>query len=325
MSRLRLAAALGAAAGLSCLAVPLGLSGVQAHDLPPQNARPGECYGKVTLPAVYGTAQRQELVREAWTETRRGAPVVQRQVRQVLVRPAGVERVRTAPVYRTVVSWVEHPGAVRRVREPARYEIVREKVQIEAGHSEWRRSDAPLAYGETSSGQTVLQATGEVVCRVWVPARYETVERRVLVSRGKTYEVVGPARRERVTRRVLVSAGGWIELHRPAVYRTEYVGRVLREGEAQVIAHGPVYRTVETQSLIRPERDGWSRVLCGGLINPAFMVRIQQALIAQGFDPGAPDGAGTPQTYAALRSFQRQHSLAQGQLTLETAQALGVM
>jgi hypothetical protein len=329
MSRLRWAVLSGAAAGLACIAAPPSLSGAQAQaqaqDQPPPNARPGECYGKVILPPVYGTSERRELVHEAWTETRRTPAVVRKTARKVLVRPARDEKVRTAPVYRTVVSWVTRPGVVRRVSEPDRYRTIREKVLVEPGHSEWRRTDAPLAYGETASGQTVLQSTGEIVCRVWVPPRYKFVEREVLVARGRTHDVVGPPRRKRVVHKVLVSKGGWTVRHRAAVYRTEYVKQVVRPGRTELVEHAPVYRIVETPVLVRPAHEGWSRVLCGGQLNPAFMAQVQQALIARGFDPGPPDGAGRPQTYAALRAFQRQHGLAQGQLTLETAHALGVI
>ena len=321
MSRLRLTAALGVAAGLACIAGPVGL---QAHDLPP-NAHPGECYGKVVLPAVFGTASREVLDHEAWTETRRTPDVVERVAQRVLVRPAEIERIRIGAVYRDEVSWIVHPGKKRWVSEPARYETVSEKVLVEAGHAEWRRTDAPLAYGETSSGQTLVQATGEVVCRVWVPARYRQVNREVLASPGRSYAVTGPGWREKVVRRIKVREGGWIERRVPAVYRTRYVGRRVRPGYAQVISHPATYRTVTSQALIQPERDGWAQVLCGGTINPAFMARVQQALISQGFDPGPPDGASRVQTYSALRLYQRQHGLAQGQLTVEAARALGVI
>jgi hypothetical protein len=321
MSRNGLAVILGAAAGLSCLA-PLA---ARAGDLPPpQNAHPGECYGKVILPAAYSTARRQELVRQAWTETQRSVAVVEKVAKRVLVRPEVIERTRTAPVYRTEVTWEQGPDEVSRINEPARYETVREKVLVSAGHAEWRRTDAPLAYGETSSGQTVLQATGEVVCRVWVPARYETVERRVKVSGGRSYEVVTPGARRRVVRQVLESAGGWTERRIAAVYRISYVERTVRSGRTRSIQHPAAYRTVETRTLVRPQREGWSRIVCGDVRSQSYVLKMQQALIAQGFDPGPADGAGRPMTYSALRSFQSKHNLPEGQITAETAQALGL-
>ncbi|HTI66206.1 MAG TPA: peptidoglycan-binding domain-containing protein [Caulobacteraceae bacterium] len=322
MSRLGLGLAVVAAAGLACVVTPLGA--VQAHDGPPPNARPGECFGRVILPPVYGDAAQRVLEQPAWTETVRGRPIVDKVVRKVLVRPAQTVRVRTRPVYRNEVSWVERPGRLRTVREPDRYRIVRDKVLVEPGHAEWRPSSAPLAYGE-SAGQTVLQPTGEVMCRVWVPARYAYSSRKVLVERGRAYQVRGPASRKKVVRRVLVRDGGWTERTVAAVYRNEIVRREVREGRSQVISHPAVYSSVHRQVLVRAESPGWARVVCGGAIAPAWMAALQQRLIAQGFDPGPPDGVGRPQTYAALRLYQRAHKLAQGQITVETAQALGLL
>lgn len=325
MSRVRFGLVAGAALGFACLAVPFGVVGVQAHDGPPAGARPGECYGQVILPPVYGQASQRVLEREAWSETVRGAAVAQQVVKKVLVRPERIERVRAAPVYRTEVSWITKPGAVRTIREPARYDIVREKVLIEEGHAEWRPATSPIAYGESRGQTTVLQATGEVMCRVWVPARYAYESHKVLVERGRTYTVRSPSRRQKIVRKVLVSEGGWTERRRPAVYRNQVVKTVVREGASRVITHPAVYSSVSKQTLIRAEGPGWAKVVCGGQLNPAWVAILQQRLIAQGFDPGPPNGYVGPQTLAALRMYQRSHNLAQGQVTVETARSLGLL
>jgi len=328
MSRLRLIGAVAAAAGLACIAAPGGFSRVAAQDVDagPPPARPGECYGRVILPAAYGTASLQVLEREGWAETVRTGPQVRRIARKVLVKPERTERVRTPAVYREEVAWVERPGKRRKVVTPARYKTVHDKVLVERGHAEWRRVDAPLAYGETrQSGQPLLQPTGEVVCRVWVPDRYETVARKVQVRPASVAWTSGPPRKVKMVRKVLVKEAGWTERRLPAVYRTEYDSRVVGPGTERIVRHPAVYRTVTEPSLIQPQRPGWAQVVCGGPLNPAFMARVQQALIRRGFDAGPPDGIERPQVYAALRLFQRQAGLAEGQLTVESARALGVL
>ena len=55
------------------------------------------------------------------------------------------------------------------------------------------------------------------------------------------------------------------------------------------------------------------------------MARMQSSLAAQGYDAGPQDGVGRPQTYEALRRFQVDHRLAAGQVTVESARALGVV
>ena len=326
MSRNGLSLSLAAVLGASCLVGP-SVTPVQARvteDLPPQ-ARPGECYGRVVTPPVYGKVSKHVLEKEAWTETRKGAPIVERETRRVLVRPAGVERVRTPAVYKNVVRWTTTPGRTRKVTEPARYKTIREKVLVEPARAEGRLTSAPRAYGETRSSQTMLQATGEVYCRVLIPAVYEYVHRRVKIAPARTYTVKGPPRKVKHVERVLVSKGGWTEKKVAAVYRTEVVKKTVRQGATKVIEHPAVYRKVEKPALVRPAGKGWALVVCGGEINPAFMAQVQSALIDAGYDPGPPNGVGHGQTYEALRRFQRDHGLAQGQLTVESARALGVL
>ncbi|MCW5600577.1 peptidoglycan-binding domain-containing protein [Nitrosomonas sp.] len=57
---------------------------------------------------------------------------------------------------------------------------------------------------------------------------------------------------------------------------------------------------------------------------PDLVRKVQQALANAGFDPGAADGISGPRTMSALKRFQNQNNLAEGQLTKETLQMLGV-
>lgn len=331
MSNARLSLSLAVVIGASSLVAPSfepvrADPGRIAPDLPPQ-ARPGECYGRVVTAPVYGKVSKEIVEREAWTETVQGPPTTQKITRRVLVRPARVERVQTPPVYKSVVRWTTKPGPRRTVTAPARYKTVTDKVLVEEARTEWRLTSAPLAYGETRIGvtQTMLQATGEVYCRVLIPARYEHVERRVKVAPARTYTVQGPPVKVKHVERVKVSDGGWTEKTIPAVYRTEVVRTVQRPGKVRVITHPAVVRTVDKPVLVRPAGEAWALVVCGGELHPAFMARVQEALIASGYDAGPPDGTGNPRTYAALRQYQRDRGLAQGQLTVESARALGVL
>ncbi|WP_305909398.1 peptidoglycan-binding domain-containing protein [Methylomarinum sp. Ch1-1] len=57
---------------------------------------------------------------------------------------------------------------------------------------------------------------------------------------------------------------------------------------------------------------------------PALVRKIQQALSDAGVNPGPIDGMMGPQTMAAVKNFQKQKGLAEGAITKETLQALGV-
>lgn len=57
-----------------------------------------------------------------------------------------------------------------------------------------------------------------------------------------------------------------------------------------------------------------------------MIMRVQAALFAQGYDPGAIDGVLSPQTKIALEIFQSRHGLkVTGAMSTETLNALGVV
>jgi hypothetical protein len=312
-----------AAMGASLIAPSLTQAG-GSPDLPAY-AKPGQCFGRVTLPAIYSTQSVRELVRKGGYKTRVVRPaVVQKTVTRVLVRPARTVKVRTPDTYRTVTrtKWV---GGRRYWKiEHAVYDTVQEKVLVEAAHAEWRPTSQPLAYGEVRPGQTLLQPTGEVFCRVLVPARYEYRVRKVLVSPERRTEIVEPGRKVVTKTRVLVKRGGLVTRSYPAVYRNKVTRKVIRPAVTEKVGGQPVYRTVQKKVLVRQEAQGWAQVFCGGALSTEFVYKVQNALASLGYDPGPIDGIDRPALYAALSRFQHDRHLARGQLTIETGRALGV-
>ncbi len=310
------------AMGAGLISPSLTLAG--GPDLPAY-AKPGQCYGRVTTPAIYSTTSVQELVRTGRKTTRLVRPaVVQKTVVRVLVRPARTVQVRGPEVYRTVNRTIITPGRRYWKVEPAVYRAVDEKVLVEAAHAEWRPSSQPLAYGETMPGQTVLQATGEVYCRVLVPPRYAHQTRQVEVSPERRTEVAEPTRTRVIRSRVLIKAGPLVTRTLPAVYRDQVTRKVTRPAVTEVVGGQSVYRTVEKRVVVREEGQGWAQVFCGGSISNDFLYKVQGALASRGYDPGPVDGIDKPSMYAAIARFQRDRNLARGQLTIETGRALGV-
>ena len=187
----------------------------------------------------------------------------------------------------------------------------------------WRPGKAPAGYGGGEPGAYRLQPTGEVWCRVKIPARYVTKVTYVQTAPGCRCEVEGPPVRKRVTRRVLVTPERTVEKQHPAVYRTVRTCEIVRSGRTWV-EHAPARYRTETH-VSRVERDGWAPVVCPDGLAPWAMARLQNALNARGYDAGPEDGHGRPQTYAALARWQRDHGMATGQITVESARALGVV
>jgi len=227
-----------------------------AHAGLPPYGKPGECYARKIRPAVYGTQTHQVLEAAAWTETRIVPAQTETVVEQVVVTPEVVERVWREPVYREDVRWESSPGPSRWVHEPPRYQHVRETVVLEPGRYAWQKQ---------FNGYT------EIYCKVWVPPRQGVVDREVMVSPGRDYEVRDPPVKRQIVVRSLVSEGGWSETRRPAVYRTETRLRVISPERTVSVAHPARYRTEAAPVLISAEAEEWVRVACQ---HPAPPVRL---------------------------------------------------
>ena len=109
--------ALGVLASAAVIAADSDKMGAAAGaGLLPPNARAGECYAKVMVPAEYKTVDEKVVVAEA--------------SQKIEVIPAKYE-------------WTEVRVPIQQESEklvavPARFETIEEKVEIEAAHTQWR-------------------------------------------------------------------------------------------------------------------------------------------------------------------------------------------
>jgi hypothetical protein len=281
------------------------------------------CYGRVLLPGHDEVVSQRVLQSPAREERHVIAAVVQRTVRRILVHPAQVERKVVPAEYRTEVHTYQIPGVRRWVQTQAQYTTVTERVLVSPGRWVWERHYGPMSSAPAQPGQTIVEPTGEIMCKVWCPARYEDVQRQVLAAPGRRYAIQTSITRKSV-RRVLVHAAEVLERTVPAVYRDEITTHVVRAARIEVRRIDPVYGMVQSRRIV-PGGEGWSPVVCGGPLSVAAMQRMQASLAQRGYDPGPADGQGRPQTYDALRRFQMDNHMAAGQITVESACALGVI
>lgn len=154
--------------------VPMAPAGSQG-DVPP-NAKPGECYAKVLIPAVRETTNERVQVSEE---------------RKVLARiiPAKYE-IRTE---RVQVS--EEKKVLARI-VPAQYETTTERVLVTPARTYWKAGHGPITRKD--------EVTGEIMCLVEEPAVYKNVEKRVLVAEEKPEYKMVPAEFKTIEKRVLV-------------------------------------------------------------------------------------------------------------------------
>jgi PBP1b-binding outer membrane lipoprotein LpoB len=68
----------------------------------------------------------------------------------------------------------------------------------------------------------------------------------------------------------------------------------------------------------------WHAILCSINTTPIIVRKLQQALLAAGYNPGMIDGIIGSSTVRAITSYQKKNNLAVGQITIDTLKSLGI-
>jgi len=179
--------------------------------MPPQ-AKPGECYAAVYVPAKFDTVTERVLVREA------------------------SEHIEIVPAEYTWVDeqvMVKEPS-VQLVEVPAQFDVEKYTLQTSPAHATWKpANEGPCSKDQlastggkdhpvfclvndkpmTTTVQTERLVKGATVREVKVPAEYKTVRKQKLVRPARTRHVKVPAEYQDVEKTVMV-APGRMEWHR---------------------------------------------------------------------------------------------------------------
>lgn len=282
------------------------------------------------IPATYRTVY-DTVVMEPERVERRIIPATYRTVTEtVVLEPARVERqVRPAgrrTVTETVVLQAER---IEQVVVPAVYETYTEQVLVRDAYTTWQPS-APLYQRARSTGaaggasnpeefarlnysrsQLRELPTGEILCRVEVPAEYETVTRSRLVQAERVEQRVIPAVTELVERSVLETTTGSgtrddaysrvVEQTIPAV--TETVTRQVIDVPEQVVEEviPAVTRQVARQVIDEPEQ----------VVENVIPARYESVRVQQVTVPGRTETRVIPAVY---ETQVRQHVTGGGNL-----------
>jgi len=286
----------------------------------PANARPGECYAKVMVPAQYKSIEEKVVTAEA--------------SEKIEVIPAKYE-------------WSEVKVPVQQASEkliavPAKYEKVEEKIEIEPAHTVWRLGPGEKAkeVGDRDLAMALaldLPATakpGQCYNEFYQPAKFETktekllktaaaeeittsepqfewAEEKVLVKEASEKIIEVPARYEEVTEKVLESpayttwkkgrglnesidnATGEIMclVEVPAKY-TEIKKRVLKTPASTKKIEIPAeYKTVRVQKLVKPSAEN-RKPIQAEYQSVEKRVKISDAKV--GWELAGMSGAGKP-------------------------------
>ncbi len=210
------------------LCLTLGIAGIAGADeidataaLP--NAKPGECYAKVVIPAQFKTETEEVVVREP--------------SEQIKIIPAKYE-------------WVQEKVLVKEASQkivsvPATYETVTERIEIRPASRSWHTSKSlkspeasPALLNAAKAGGIDLDAATPGMCfhEHLKPARYETRTEQVVSSEGSEKVEIIPAKYEWVQEKVLV-----------------------KEASQKEVAVPPVYETVTEKVLVEPAKTMWKK------------------------------------------------------------------
>ncbi len=269
-------------------------------DLYPPNARPGECYARMLVPAQHRTVTKKVLKKEA------------------------SERVQIIPAtYKTVTKRVlVKPETTKLVEVPAKYATKTERIQVSPARTVWKKGagiDAASAGAGAAGGDsaaaiidrfgnqkvvgTRVTDTGEVMCLVEIPAQYKTVSKTVLVS---------PATTKKVTI--------------PAEYKTVQVTELVTAAQEKRIKIPEEYGTVTRTELVQAEQLTWVPVLCQVNMTSRNVSQLQGALKRQGCYSCEVDGIMGPCTFRGAQCYAKRKGLPYGEnfVTIETINSLGL-
>jgi len=161
----------------------------------PESAKPGACYAKFFQPAQFEDKKTELVVREA------------------------AHKIETAAAKH---EWVEEKvlisdASTKKVEVPAVYETVTDKILVRPAYTTWKKGRGPI--------ERVDNATGEIMCRVEVPAEYKEVKRRVVKTAASTKTVEIPAQYKTVRKQKLISAPSQVKKD-IAAEKTTYTTRI---------------------------------------------------------------------------------------------------
>ncbi len=294
---------------------PAPISNFGGNDAP-ANARPGQCFTKIIVPAKY-SYQKERIVVSPESSTMRTIPAKYGyEERRVLVQEATERHVTIPATYKWVEEKIEVVGASEQlVKIPAQYKNVAKRIMVSPATTEWKK-------GDNSGGGGV---SNEALCLVEKPAQYKTVYEKVEVAPARTETKVIPGQFKTVRKRIVDRPAQVKTVPVPAQYKTVKIRKMVEPPRTVSTPIAAKYDTITKKVMVQDSKTLWSEILCKTNATPQTISKVQQALTRAGHSTGGADGRLGPGTYRAIESFQRSRGLVVGGgLTMETIKALNL-
>ncbi|MFC1774509.1 peptidoglycan-binding protein [Pseudomonadota bacterium] len=274
------------------LAMPMQSSLAQPVDktntLP--DAKPGQCYAKVMVPAKYETRQDKVLVREAaqkidtipakyeWAEK---TVTIQAAHTKLVPEPAKfkkvVEKIETSPAMNIWVTSFDKNAKPASPGMLTAAKVLGVKIEEALPGMCFKEYYTPTQFKTEIQDIVVKDASEEVAS---IPAEYETIVEQVMIKEASKKIIEVPATYETVSEKVLIEAAktvwkkgtGPIEkidnttgeimclVEIPAKYKTVKKQVVKTAATTKEVEVPAVYKTVKVRKLITPEQEKRTKV-----------------------------------------------------------------
>jgi hypothetical protein len=306
-----------------------GIANAQGAGYPP-DAQPGQCFARVLIPEITEVVTEQVLDVAASKQIRVIPATFETVTETVIIKEESIVFETVPAVFETVTETVViEPERTESIVVPAVTSTVSEQIMVRPAYTTWKPGAGLFGRGSAGAGgQGIVgvggeMATGELLCKVEVPAEYRTVTRTVVSQPERTDTRIIPAVTREVSRQVVAQPPRVVERVIPAETRTVEVRRLVSEAREEVIEIPATFKTIEKSVVTGGGGLEWREVLCDTNTTTAKIAEVQRALTAAGY-ANPSDGAFGPQTLRAMEAFQRDRGLPIGYLTVDTVRALGV-
>ena len=292
-------------------------SASNSDGLLPPNAKAGQCFARVYTPPTYKTESERVLKADGY-DVVEIIPAVYGVEQQTVMTQEATEVLDVIPA---VYGWKEEqvlvsPAITELQKVPAVYAFEEDQLLVKPAHSIWKKGSGPIT--------KLNESTGEIMCLVEVPAVYETVKKRVLVSPETTKPVVvKEAVYKTVKTRVVEQPAKTVTKVIPAVYDTVAVKKLVKDSGTTATTIPAVYETIQTTIKVDDGFLKWAPILCETNVTGDVIRQLQQTLNDKDYKAGPVDGIYGWQTTRAVRQYQSNNKMAgDGQLTIELVEAL---
>ncbi len=311
------------------------------NSLVPPNAKPGQCYSKVLVPAKYEIKKVRKLVRQAgvkidvipaiYKKAKKVVTVSEESSRlvaipatykivkeKVLVRPETKRLIAVEPTYKFEEQKVMvSPEKISYISIPETYRTVEEKILVRKAHTVWKKG--------RGSVEKVNNTTGDIMCLVEIPAVYKTITKKVIDTPARTKKITKPAVYKTITKKVIDTPATTKSIAIPektAVVYTKVLDTPAKEVKREIPA---VYKDVQIRQKVSEPYLKWQEILCETNTTPNVVLKLQRALKAKSYNITKFDGIYGEETRRAVQAYQKDMGMARGALTLKTLKSLGVM